>query len=354
MINSPAKSRRSAFSLIELMVAMGILTILMLMMTALLDQIQRSWRFSESRISQFREARVAFDMMAKNIGQGSLNTYWDMVINEEGDIEKYAPTSELHFITLNDVSGALPATSTQKPIGHAIFFQAPLGFSTEYRNLNNLFNARGYFVSFGSDERFKPSFVKSPERYRFRLMEFRPPAESNQVFQDGKDERDKGQDQKFDQWYKQALSVGEGDFESHLNPLAENILTIIISPRDSLEDAGSSRNQNFSTIAPKYSYDSNDTARVKDPNDEFSSFTQQVPPLIRLTMVAIDEAAAVQNASGATMPTNIVGSLEALFQQTQNFAQDIETLSRELNEKKVNHKVFTTMVLLRSAKWTGR
>jgi len=71
-------------------------------------------------------------------------------------------------------------------------------------------------------------------------------------------------------------------------------------------------------------------------------------------MVAIDEAAAVQNASGATMPTNIVGSLESLFQQTQNFAQDIETLSRELNEKKVNHKVFTTMVLLRSAKWTGR
>ena len=68
------KNTRSAFSLIELMVAMGILTILMLMMTVLLDQIQKSWRFSESRISQFREARVAFDLMAKNVGQGSLNT----------------------------------------------------------------------------------------------------------------------------------------------------------------------------------------------------------------------------------------------------------------------------------------
>lgn len=348
------KENRSAFSLIELMVAMGILTILMLMMTVLLDQIQRSWRFSESRISQFREARVAFDLMAKNIGQGSLNTYWDMVINEEGDIERYAPTSELHFITMNDVSSALPATSTQQPTGHAVFFQAPLGFSTEYRNLNNLFNARGYFVSFGSDRRFKPSFVDSADRYRFRLMEFRPPAEANQVFQDGKEEREKGEDQEFDQWYKQALSVGEGDFESHLNPLAENILTIIISPRDSLEDAGSSRNENFSAIAPNYSYDSNDPTRVKDPDDEFSSFTQQVPPLIRVTMVAIDETAAVQNESGSSIPQDIVGPLPRLFKQTQNFTQDIQELSRHLDEKKINHKVFSTMVLLRSAKWTGR
>ena len=345
---------RSAFSLIELMVAMGILTILMLMMTVLLDQIQKSWRFSESRISQFREARVAFDLMAKNVGQAYLNTYWDMVVNEKGDIERYAPTSELHFITMNDVSSALPATATQQPSGHAVFFQAPLGFSTEYRNLNSLFNARGYFVSFGSDKRFKPSFVKSPDRYRFRLMEFRPPAEANQVFQDGKDERDKGEEQEFDQWYKQALSVGEGDFESHLNPLAENILTIIISPRDSLEDAGASRNQNFSTIAPTYAYNSNDPTRVKDPDDEFSSFAQQVPPLIRVTMVAIDETAAVQNESGSSMPQEIVGPLGRLFKQTQNFSQDIQELSRHLDEKKINHKVFSTMVLLRSGKWTGR
>jgi uncharacterized protein (TIGR02599 family) len=342
------------FSLIELMVAMGILTILMLMMTALLDQIQRSWRFSESRISQFREARVAFDVMAKNMGQASLNTYWDMVVDQDGVIEKYAPTSELHFITLNNVSQDISATSTQSPRGHAIFFQAPLGFSTQYRNLNNLFNARGYFVSWGSDKRFKPSFVESPERYRFRLMEFRPPAESNQVFQDGKDERDKGSAQQFDQWYKQALSVGEGDFESHLNPLAENILAIIISPRDSLESASGSRSQNYSEIASGYSYNSNDPNRMDDPDDEFSSFTQQVPPLIRLTMIAIDETAAVQHENGSNIPAEIYGDIGSRFMETQNFATDIEAVSAALNREKINHKVFSTLVLLRSAKWTGR
>lgn len=344
----------AGFSLIELMVAMGILTILMLMLTVLLDQIQRSWRFSESRISQFREARVAFDLMAKNMGQASLNTYWDMVTDETGAIERYAPTSELHFITLNDVSADLPATNTQTPLGHAIFFQAPLGFSTQYRNLNNLFNARGYFVSWGSDKRFKPSFVDSPDRYRFRLMEFRPPAESNQVFQDGKDERDKGAEQKFDQWYKQALSVGDGDFESHLNPLAENILAVIISPRDSLESSTSTRNQNFSVIAPSYSYNSNDPTRIKDPKDEFSSFTQQVPPLIRLTMVAIDETSAVRETEGSNIPSDIYGEIGDLFKNTAKFTEDIEKVSRDLDEKGINHKVFSTLVLLRSAKWTGR
>ena len=57
--------RPSAFSLIEMMVAMGILSVLMLMLTVLLDQVQKSWRYSESRISQFREARVAFEMMTE-------------------------------------------------------------------------------------------------------------------------------------------------------------------------------------------------------------------------------------------------------------------------------------------------
>lgn len=61
--------KKKAFSLIELMVAMGILSVLMLMMTLLLDQVQETWQYSESRISQFREARVAFDLMSKNIGQ---------------------------------------------------------------------------------------------------------------------------------------------------------------------------------------------------------------------------------------------------------------------------------------------
>ncbi len=338
---------RRAFSLIELMVAMGILSILMLMMTVLLEQVQRSWRYSESRISQFREARVAFDLMTKNIGQASLNTYWDLAdTNKDGLFDGYFRTTELHFITLDATS--LNASGGQKLTGQAIFFQAPLGFSGEYRNLNNLFNGRGYFVAFGSDEKFKPSFVESADRYRFRLMEFRPPAESNQVFADGAAERKDDLPQDFSQWIRQGVpAVGKGSFEDHLNPLAENILALIVSPRDSLENAADSRGETFSKIAPNYGFDSNNQAAG------FSDFAQQVPPLVRVTMVAIDEAAATRFENGDGMPVEFTAPFSGLFKQTENYSKDVQKLSEELDKLQINHKVFSSLVMLRSSKWSS-
>jgi uncharacterized protein (TIGR02599 family) len=337
--------RRKGFSLIELMVAMGILSVLMLMLTALLDQVQRSWRFSESRISQFREARVAFDVMTKNIGQASLNTYWDLR-DKDGDglFDGYFRTSELHFVTMP--ASQLGGSATQQPVGQAVFFQAPLGFSVEYRNLNNLFNGRGYFVAFGSDRRFKPGFVQSADRFRYRLMEFRPPAESNQVFQDGQEERSKNQPQAFTQWFKQAMSVGAGSFEEHLNPLAENILTIIVSPRDSLKAGTANRSETYSKIAPSYRFDSNDSS------DDFTDYAQQVPPLLRVTMVAIDETAAVRFQNGSSPPSELASAVNGLFTNTNNYAQDVQKAAEALNRLGVSHKIFSSLVLLRSSQWS--
>ncbi len=340
-----SKNKESGFSLIELMVAMGILSVLMLMLTGLLDAVQDSWRFSESRISQFREARVAFDVMAKNIGQASLNTYWELKDDDEdGLFDGYYRTSELHFLTLK--ASQLGKSATQEPIGQAIFFQAPLGFSNRYRNLNNLFNGRGYFVAFGSDKAFKPSFVEAADRYRFRLMEFRPPAESNQIFADGQEERAKNEPQAFTQWFKQGMSVGDGSFETHLNPLAENILTIVVSPRDSLETGSGSREDTYSEIAPNFSYDSNDTAQ------SFEAYAQQIPPLVRLTMVALDETAGVRLEDGSKIPSGLVNAVSGAFQETRKFTEDVERVSKALTDLKVNHKIFSTLIMLRSSKWS--
>lgn len=339
-------AKKGGFSLIELMVAMGILSVLMLMLTVLLEQIQKSWRFSESRISQFREARVAFDVMTKNIGQASLNTYWDLK-DEDGDgvYDGYFRTSELHFATMK--AADLNVTGAQAPVGHAVFFQAPLGFSTEYRNLNNLFNGRGYFVAFGGDKRFKPSFVKTDERFRFRLMEFRPPAESNQIFDDGQLERAEGVPQVFDQWYRQAGGVGEGSFEDHLNPLAENIISLFVSPRDSLESVGGARGDTFSKIAPEYEFDSNTPKGVG-----FEAYAQQIPPLVRVTMIAIDEAAAVRYENGQTPPAEFTSPFNNRFEDSRKYDEDIEVMSRELNDNGISHKVFSSLVMLRSSKWS--
>lgn len=345
MILSVKKRMESGFSLIELMVAMGILTVLMLMLTVLLEQVQESWRFSESRISQFREARVAFDLMSKNLAQASLNTYFDLDDRDnDGLVDRYYRTSELHFQVMQ-ASRLGGVEGSVIPVGHAVFFQAPLGFTTNYRNLNNLFNGRGYFVGYGPDTDFIPDWIDSPPKFRFRLLEFRPPAEANQVFEDGAQERRDGDPQQFDGWFKQEVAgvLNSGSFSDHLHPLASNILTLVVSPRDSAEQSTGGRVDTYSSIAPGYEFDSN------DQSTQFDSFSQQVPPLVRLTMVAIDESAGARFADEGSVP-NLVPS--GLFTQTSNYQNDIETLSDELSEKRVNFKIFSTMVLLRSAKWS--
>lgn len=343
MMKKTNPNQSSGFSLIELMVAMGILSVLMLMLTVLLDQVQKSWTYSESRISQFREARVAFDLLAKNLGQASLNTYWDLEDDDsDGLVDGYYRTSELHFEVMQ--ASKLGGGATQTPVGHAVFFQAPLGFSVQYRNLNNLFNGRGYFVAFGGDRRFRPSFIQADERYRYRLMEFRPPAESNQVFEDGAEEREVGDPQQFTEWFRQGLSIGEGQFEDHLNPLAENIIMLVVSPRDSLIAQTGNTRDNMSDIAPAYVYDSNDV--------ENETIAQQVPPLVRITMVAVDEASAVRFEDGSSQPAEFADAISSGFSNTGNFDEDIAKMVEKLNENQINHKVFSSMVLLRSAKWS--
>ncbi len=212
--------------------------------------------------------------------------------------------------------------------------------------MNNLFNGRGYFVGYGPNTRFRPSFVRGDPENRYRLFEFRPPAESNQIFADGDEERSKGEPQQFDSWYKQALgSVGEGgDFESHLNPLAKNILTLVISPRDTPLTGADGRIDTASEIADDYNFDSNDRT------DTFASFSQQVPPLVRMTMVAIDEAAGARFDNGSGSVPDLIPS--GLFEQTGKYEEDVTKLGESLSEAGVNYKVFSTMVMLRSAKWS--
>lgn len=336
--------------MIELLVAMGILSVLMLMMTLLLDQVQQSWQYSESRISQFREARVAFDLMSRNISQASLNTYWDLKDDDDdGIVDQYFRTSELHFTVLDAEKELSGKAGRQQPVGSAIFFQAPLGYSDDYRNLNNLFNAVGYFVAWGDDVNFRPSIIRSDPEVRFRIFEFRPPAEANQVFADGAEEREKAggaTEQVFDKWYTQSVSGLDNQlsFEQYLNPLAKNVIIVVVSPRESISSESGSRDTSFSRIAPAYTFDSN------DPSPSRERFTHQLPPLVRITMIAIDEEGGARlGADGGQVPTLIS---PALFQNASQYESDLLTATQELTERNLNYKVFSSLISIRSAKWS--
>ena len=333
-IQSKQAVKVKAFTLVELLVAMTILGVMLLLLAQLLDSVQRAWNYSESRVSQFREARVAFDQIAKNLSQATLNTYWDYEYDSNNIVKNYKRQSELHFVTLQGED--LGSTKDGTILGHSIFFQAPLGFSNKYRNLNNLIVSRGYYLIFGSDERFKPSIVKAEPMHRFRIMEYRPPAEENQIYIDGDEERLRSQPPKYTKWYKDRL-------EKFSNPLAENIVAFVVSPRDTVEQTQESQTDTYSRIAKNYTFDSNEHTDRR--------FMQQVPPLVRITMVAIDDPSAIrlEGESGSGMPELVASSL---FQDTSRFSDDLEQLKEDLTKKNVNHKVFSTMVAIRSAKWS--
>jgi uncharacterized protein (TIGR02599 family) len=387
----PRGRRPQAFTLVELLVSTAILAILLLVVVSVLEQTQRSWRDARGRVTQFREARVAFDLISRTLQQATLNTYWDYFYTSTGSNQPnpsnpveppkfYVRNSELHFIAGQTLDLVPNADASLHP-GHALFFQAPLGYSILYPNLNNLLNGRGFYVEWGSDQPFRPGFLNSdgvPENYRFRLMEFRPPSEANWVYiMPGNKPRNQrwfdntGSTYDHNSYTGNALnnlkSQASGEFNDvsdltdFTRPVAENILGLVVSPRRSGAEATAGSADPWD-IAPRYSYDSYDPDNstpgtyetvVEDPvtGGAIQGTQHLIPPLVQLTMVAIDETSAIRLADRyGTTPPNYFGGL---FEQVDRYDDDIETLESRLRADNLSYQVFSTTVPIRSAKWDG-
>ena len=74
-ISSRTTARRAAFTLVEMLVSVTFLVILMMLVTQLVGIVQRGWVRTSSKVSQFREARLAFDLISRSLSQATLNTY---------------------------------------------------------------------------------------------------------------------------------------------------------------------------------------------------------------------------------------------------------------------------------------
>ena len=61
-IHSP-HAKNKGFSLVEILVSLAVLAILLLINVQVIDQVQSTWAASNARVSQFREARTAFDIL---------------------------------------------------------------------------------------------------------------------------------------------------------------------------------------------------------------------------------------------------------------------------------------------------
>lgn len=402
MICRLASRRRSrlalseiGFTLIELLVSMTFLVILMLVVTQVVGIVQRTWVRSNSRVSQFREARTAFDVLTRNLSQATLNTYWDnefdpLRTDSAGQAvtraKNYVRQSELQFICgpTTEVLDAAAGQVSNYP-GHAVFFQAPLGVTrltpvgasaagtvANTENMVNLLCGRGYFVEWGDDVPYRPAFLNQmssvPTRSRLRLMEYSPTAEMNRIYDSTLRPLVDSSVNNGGRWFNEGPSAALSSrvttsettaTRAFTRPIAENILALVVSPQT--ETIGSTTPAY--SIAPNYLYDS--TLKI-NPGATASSVNPQgtqhlLPPLLKVTMIALDERSGefLSRQENESMRSSVLSSVGGFFRSAASFSQEVlgssdqpAALTSLLQAQKLNFRVFTTTIALKQARWS--
>lgn len=342
---------RHGFTLIEVSLSMVILSVILLISVQVLGLTQRAWKRSVTRVEQFREARMAFDSITENLRQAILNTYQAYQYNngnrptiptsQTQSPTKYIRQSELQFVT-GQAQTLLPGAQASQLVTQAMFFQARLGLSDRigYEGLNRLLCGRGYFIMYSGNDAFRPQHVTA-QSLRFRLWEYRPPAEENTVYS-----------VKPGQWFLKAPASVVTASETittpaDTRPIAENIIALIISPQVTADDAALKKTTPW-WIAPKYAYDS--TQLLNATADSPQGTQHMLPPRVVVTLVAIDEASARKLALKYpdTMPQLIPSGA---FTLADNRQKDLKDLAEKLRAEQLNYQVFSTTISMRNSKW---
>lgn len=336
--SSPRQKFRG-FTLLEMLASFAIMAILLLIVTAMINRTSSIWTYTRGKIDQFREARDAFDLLTRKMSEATLNTYLDYedsngqtrtTSNSTSFVPKsYARQSDLRFLCGPGVFGQ----------SHAAFFQMPLGVTSSGSNSGTgmALNSIGFYIDYGDDSQFLPSFIKP--HTRFRLMEFIEPAESLSIYQYTTGSASAA-DRTSWNWFTNALQKPSPPVQI----AAENIIALILLPKLSALDEASGH-YSPDALAPTYLYDS--TSRQADPN---LNPRNQLPPVVQVTMIAIDEASAAR--LGENGLQSIRSELADRFKTASEYEKDMTEVTSFLTSLKVSYQIFTTNISLKNAKWS--
>ncbi len=368
MAGRPHRRAARAFTLVEILVSLGVLAILLLISAEVIGTVQTTWSNTNARVSQFREARTAFDIITRNLSQASLNTYLDYDNNylSQDDTAGVSPIAPTRYQRKSDLRFVSGKASTLVPSGggagilpgHAVFFQAPLGVAHDpaFAGLDRLLCGRGYFVQFTSDEFFRPEFIASGSlRFRYRLMEYSPPAEQNLIYTDPTVKA---------AWMAKAgvpLQTNETSVDRSLTrPVADNIVALVISPMVDLSATGAtagSGSRSSTLIAENFEYDSEQLTLANQLGLGQQGTQYLLPPLVRVVLVAIDETSAERlsqtSGSPSTAPFGTQISDLITSRPASQLNQTLDDIGKILREQyRVNYRIFSATVSLRGAKWS--
>ena len=343
---------RPGFTLIEMLVSMAILAVILILMTKIIDATGKTWQSTTGKLEQFRDARQGFESITRRLSQATLNTYldYDWVGNTP---KRYMRQSELRFISGSSKSGGDKALlpGSIESLTHSVFFQAPLGYTKDPANahLKNVLNTCGYWLEYLSDETWRPDFLKGrqnpPSKKRYRLMELMEPSEAMNVYTytsgtDGSGNA-RASTYKGKDWFRTSVALAPTERPAH--SLADNVVGLILLPKLTKQDGYAD-----DALAPSYLYDST-KSDVVDPklNPE-----NQLPPIVQVTMVAVDEASFSRRYTDPEAAAPDFGMAEG-FTTAADYEKDLKTFTDELSKEHLVWRVFTTNVSIRAAKWSA-
>jgi uncharacterized protein (TIGR02599 family) len=169
-------------------------------------------------------------------------------------------------------------------------------------------------------------------------------------------------------WFTDTLSkpVTAGSLLPY-HVLAQNVIALVILPKLSKQDAatltGISSGDPDSALAPYYYYNSAITGEV-GTNKALNS-RNQLPPVLQVTMVAIDDVSAARKmpklSDAEDLVKNTLG-LSKRFLVASKYHNDLDmhtpgttsdpSLEDLLIQNKINYRIFSTNVSIRGAKWS--
>jgi uncharacterized protein (TIGR02599 family) len=324
-----------AFTLVELLLSMAVLAIILGIMLEITTNTQKTCQRLQSGGEQFQAARAGFERLSRRLSQAVLNTYWDYERDAAtGFPKRYIRQSELRFLSGPGITGRGDA------VGHAIFFQTPSGITsgstsaTDLHSLDKLINTSGFLVVKGLPKTSVLSFLPAGKN-RFHLMEFIEPSENLSIYK----HTSSASNYAGTEWFTDSL--GSSGFPENSYIIAENIVALVLLPKlSSKEDPTESK------LAPNYLYDSTVTSPDASINPK-----NQLPPVVQVTMVAIDEVSALRlgaNGGDEALRTKIAG----LFAKASQYAADLAELETYMNKARINYKIFTENISIETARWS--
>lgn len=354
--------RRQAFTIVELLLSVTILSLLILLLGDTVGRIQSTMSRATAHVAQFQEARSALDVMSSTLSQAVMDGYW--AYDNATAPTAYQRASDHHFI----LAGGQSLIGTQVEPSQAMFFQAPLGFAGTFtedaaatggpglEHLHQLVNCVGFYLQYGSDIPERPAFMQSgtaqvtnPPRSRFRLMQYSQPAEESTLY---------SYSLRLNKAISRAAALKwfQDDLADHSRPVADNILGMVLVPYSINVTRHGSSNFSDMKMEPDAAYGYDSRAFQWGGADAISvSRRHQLPPMVQITLFATEEKSYDRFVSLSGGDAAAAGKVREVFKDRftdySKFEEDLEAVETGLNEMKLHHKTLTTTVSLRGSKW---